>query len=90
VQLVPMSLEGDSVVVKIPLAKLGGDDGRLAISALLGTADRPTDVVPNSGAILARPASALLAGTSAFKAPDGIIRKGRAEWPATGFESLKH
>ena len=44
------------------LAKLGGDDGRMTISAVLGTFDRPTDIAPNSGVILARPASALVAG----------------------------
>lgn len=87
-QFTPLSIEGDSVVVKIPLAKLGGDDGRMAISAVLGTLDRPTDIAPNSGVILARPASALLAGMSAIKAPgDSPLRKGSARWPATGFAS---
>ena len=88
-QLAPMSLEGDSVVVKIPLAKLGGDDGRMAISALFGTDDRPTDVVPNSGAILARPSSALLAGLSVIELPEGLIRKGPAEWRARTFSSAR-
>jgi|SRR5688572_7875279 len=82
----PLSIEGDSVVVKIPLAKLGGDDGRMTISAVLGTFDRPTDIAPNSGVILARPASALVAGMSAIKATgDSPVRKGPAEWPARTF-----
>ena len=86
VHLAPMTLEGDSVIVKIPLAKLGGDDGRMVISALFGTSDRPTDLAPNSGAILARPATALVAGMSAIKAAgDAPIRRGAATWPARGY-----
>src|SRR5688500_1491456 len=82
----PLSSEGDSVVVKIPLAKLGGDDGRMTISAVLGTFDRPTDIAPNSGVILARPEGALVAGVSAIKATgDSPVRRGPAEWPARKF-----
>ena len=89
-QLAPLSIEGDSVVVKIPLAKLGGDDGRMSISAVLGTFDRPTDIAPNSGVILARPASAVLAGASAIRsAGDGQIRKGAAEWPAKKYSAAR-
>jgi hypothetical protein len=86
--LVPLALEGDSVVVKIPLAKLGPDDGRLSITAVFGTVDRPTDIAPNSGVILARPASAMVAGMSAIQAPppdNATIRKGAREWPAKGY-----
>lgn len=86
--LTPLVIEGDSVIVKIPLAKLGPDDGRLSITAVLGTDDRPTDIAPNAGVILARPASALLAGASAIKAPDDSpVRKGSADWPATGYSA---
>ena len=82
----PLALEGDSVIVKIPLAKLGPDDGRLTITAVLGTQDRPTDIAPNSGVIVARPSAALLAGGSAIKLPgDSPVRKADAKWPATGF-----
>jgi hypothetical protein len=90
-QLAPMSIEGDSVVVKIPLAKLGGDDGRLSISAVYGTGDRPTDIAPNSGVILARPAGGLVASTSAIRASsDAPIRKGSADWPAKNYTGQKH
>lgn len=58
---VPFALEGDSVIIRIPLAKLGGDDGNLTITTIVGTADRPTDLAPNSGVIVARPASAPVA-----------------------------
>lgn len=50
---VPLALEGDSVVIRIPLAKLA-DDGNMSITAVLGTVDRPTELVPNSGVVLAR------------------------------------
>lgn len=59
---VPIAIEGDSVVLRIPLAKLGPDDGNMSITAVVGTTDRPTDVVPNSGVVLGRvPAGASVA-----------------------------
>jgi hypothetical protein len=67
--LVPIKLEGDSVIIKIPLAKLGGDDGRMSITMVVGDDDRPTDIAPNSGQILARPAAPLRAGVVASPAP---------------------
>ena len=57
VHRVPLKLEGDSVIVRIPIAKLGGDDGNMTITTIIGTVDRPTDIAPNSGVILARPAA---------------------------------
>lgn len=60
---VPLAIEGDSVIVRIPLAKLGPDDGNLSVTFTLGTLDRPTDIVPNSGVVLARqPTGAIVAG----------------------------
>ena len=44
------TFSGDSVVYQIPLAKLS-DDGNMVVSLIVGTQDRPTDFVPNSGAI---------------------------------------
>jgi hypothetical protein len=52
---VPLRIEGDSVIIRVPLAKIGGDDGNLTITSVVGTVDRPTDVAPNSGVILTRP-----------------------------------
>ena len=46
--------EGDSVIVHIPLEKLGNDDGNMTVTMVLGTADRPTDIAPNSAVITAR------------------------------------
>jgi hypothetical protein len=51
---VPAVLNGDSVVVTIPLQVLGNDDGNMSLTAVFGTFDRPTDVFPNSGVALAR------------------------------------
>lgn len=44
---------GDSLTVYIPLAKFA-DDGNMTITSIIGTLDRPTDWVPNSGTIVAR------------------------------------
>jgi hypothetical protein len=41
--------DGDSVMFQIPIEKLGNDDGNMRISSIIGTQDRPTDIVPNSG-----------------------------------------
>ena len=86
--LVPVTVEGDSVVMKIPLAKLAGDDGRLSITSVIGTHDRPTDILPNSGVFLARSASALVANGNAvaLTAPGSAprVKKGAAQWPPSG------
>jgi hypothetical protein len=63
--LVPLAIQGDSIIVRIPLAKLGGDDGNLALTSTVGTIDRPTDIIPNTGVILARqPTGGTIAGDS--------------------------
>ena len=51
---VPARFAGDSVVVLIPLAKIGADDGNMTMTVLVGTRDRPTDYAPNNGIIAAR------------------------------------
>lgn len=80
---VPLAIEGDSVIVRIPLAKLGGDDGNLSITSVVGTEDRPTDVVPNSGVILGRqPTGGAIAGDAR-----GTERAG--PMPATGKRSYE-
>lgn len=80
---VPMALEGDSMVVRIPLAKLGGDDGNMSISATLGTTDRPTDIVPNSGVILGRqPTSPIIVnGDGPTREPQRPAHKRAVSWP---------
>jgi hypothetical protein len=44
---------GDSVVVQVPLDKIG-DDGNMTLSAIFGTAQRITDIVPNAGRLTLR------------------------------------
>lgn len=68
---VPMVLEGDSIVFRIPLAKLAGDDGRMSVTMVVGDDDRPTDIAPNAGVILARP--------SAGQREGGVIAGSRAK-----------
>jgi hypothetical protein len=45
---------GDSVVVQIPLEKMGNTDGNMTLSAIFGTAQRITDIVPNAGRLTLR------------------------------------
>lgn len=53
--------EGDSMVVQLPLNKVGGDDGKMSVTFLHGTLDRPTDIAPNAGQIVVQPATPILA-----------------------------
>jgi hypothetical protein len=56
---------GDSVVISVPLALLDNDDGNMTVTAVFGTGQRPTDLVPNAGVIVARrPAGSTLAGSA--------------------------
>jgi hypothetical protein len=43
--------DGDSIIVFLPLNKLN-DDGKLTVTATIGTNDRPTDLAPNTGQTL--------------------------------------
>jgi hypothetical protein len=53
--------DADSVIVKIPLNKIGGDDGNISVTMIVGTQDRPTDYAPNTGVITAHvPGSAIV------------------------------
>jgi hypothetical protein len=52
--LIAATYDADSVVLRIPLSKLGNDDGNLTLSGVIGTADRPTDLIPNAGVLAAR------------------------------------
>ncbi len=42
---------GNQFVVAIPLALLGGDDGRVNLATVVGTSDEPTDIAPNDGSL---------------------------------------
>lgn len=43
------------VIITVPVALLGGDDGRLNAAAAIGTATETTDVVPDGGYVIASP-----------------------------------
>ncbi len=45
----PVSFTSSSMTVQIPLSLLGGDDGAVNTAAVVGTAEEPTDKVPNAG-----------------------------------------
>lgn len=45
----PVSFTASSMTVLIPLTLLGGDDGAVNTAAVIGTAEEPTDKVPNAG-----------------------------------------
>jgi len=51
---------GDAVTMSVPLALLN-DDGNMSITVAVGTFDRPTDLAPNTGVILARRPAATIA-----------------------------
>ncbi|MGI8496952.1 MAG: hypothetical protein ACR2OG_05130 [Gemmatimonadaceae bacterium] len=46
---VPIVFDADSETVRVPLSYLNLADGRFRMYALVGTVDRPTDILPNTG-----------------------------------------
>lgn len=52
---VPVTFSGSTLTISIPFEALGSDDGNFAVVGLVGTIDRPTDLLPNIGAIIGRP-----------------------------------
>lgn len=52
--------DADSIVAYLPLNKLA-DDGKLTLTATLGTTDRPTDLLPNAGQVLLQASSPMVA-----------------------------
>ena len=51
---VAASVAGNTVTARIPMARVGGDDGNFSIGGVIGTRDRPTDIFPNSGTTTVR------------------------------------
>jgi subtilisin family serine protease len=49
VAAVPVTFDGQSMVVDIPLEALGGDDGRIATAMVLGDFQSPSDWAPDVG-----------------------------------------
>jgi hypothetical protein len=56
---IPATFSGKVVTARVPVAMLGHDDGNYTAVGIVGTWDRPTDIAPNSGAVLARTGPAL-------------------------------
>lgn len=52
--VVPASFSGNTMTIRIPMSQLGNDDGSFDMVGVVGTLDRPTDVVPNTGGISVR------------------------------------
>lgn len=80
---VPSRFQGDSVILQVPLAKLGGDDGRFTFVQVVGTPNRPTDIAPNAGQIAARPAGSIVVNPGSVRDPAPVSRDGRS-WSRTG------
>ncbi|HWJ23101.1 MAG TPA: hypothetical protein VNS52_12180 [Gemmatimonadaceae bacterium] len=49
IDIVKANVAGDSVIVKLTRSQIGGDDGNFKFTVLIGTADRATDLAPNTG-----------------------------------------
>ena len=69
-----MRFEADSMMVFVPLSKLN-DDGNMAMTFVIGTSDRPTDVVPNTGTFLLRPPASIVAGAAIRAQPQPVVRR---------------
>jgi len=68
-------IDGDSVRFVIPFERIDGDDGNLTITGIVGSTDRPTDLIPNTGVLLSHlPASAVAMKRRA--APSVVIPTG--------------
>lgn len=65
-----------TVVLRIPLSLLGGDEGNVNVAAVVGSPAVPTDVVPNSGHLdFTNPAaSGVMRTTANTVAPDSTLR----------------
>jgi hypothetical protein len=54
-QIVPSTVSGNTMVVRIPMQLLGSDDGSFSVVGVIGLIDRATDIIPNTGGVLVRP-----------------------------------
>lgn len=52
---IPAAYVDNRIVLPIPLALLGGDDGNVNMATIMGTSPEPTDVAPNNGAVIVFP-----------------------------------
>jgi hypothetical protein len=76
--------EGDSLVVQLPLNKIGGDDGKLSVTMLLGVGNRPTDIASNSGQIVVQPPPAVMAARTAVRVREPVTTTPEFARPTPG------
>lgn len=74
IDIVKANVAGDSVVVKLTRSQLGGDDGNFEFTILIGTADRATDLAPNTNSYsVSATGTASVARPSASVAASGAV-----------------
>ncbi len=78
------SFSGNNLVVRIPILVLGNDDGNFTVVGVIGTIERPTDVIPNSGASTVRPAGATVSGSARYQLLPKPTSINRRPWPTAG------
>ena len=83
--LVGATYDADSVVLRIPLSKIGNDDGNLTLSGVIGTADRPTDLIPNAGVVLVRRPAGVASGGTASQSREPVPARAKPGRNATAW-----
>ena len=84
---IPISFAGDSVVIRIPLARLNNDDGNFRLALALASLNRRTDFAPNDGNFVARrPAarSSSVAASDTSGRPFSMSRAGEQRQQVVG------
>jgi hypothetical protein len=73
----------NSVTIEVFLSSLGGDDGNVNATAILGKPTGATDVVPNEGHVVLAPAAgpAVSASTLKYDGPtNALLPRWRVPW----------
>lgn len=71
---------GNTLVIRVPMQALGNDDGRFTVVGVMGTIDRPTDVFPNSSALIVRPGSSVATGGLTLSTSPIDLTRHRVGW----------
>lgn len=81
----------NSVTIEVFLSSLGGDDGNVNATAILGKPTGATDVVPNQGHVVLAPAGpAVSASRLKYDGPtDALMPRWRARWLERGLMQLQ-
>jgi hypothetical protein len=70
---------GNTMIIRIPMSALGGDDGNFDVVGIVGVLERPTDVVPNSGSVSVRRTGSLV---QAMRHQFALRPQARRRWSA--------